>query len=124
MQFLINIIFIVVLLVGGNILVTWAFNMIDKYNSKQVEKIHFNIHYFLGMQSFSMLIGYLERVLLAIILVSEHYQMLAVYVTLKSIVRFPEINKDGGHLTSEKFICGTMINVLFVLFIIWYYRFV
>ncbi len=116
------------LLIGGNIIITAIFKTIDKRNriedkgiSDSRSKIKLNepsiLAYICGVCSYSMFIGYLERLIFLLIVVSHKYELLTPYLALKGLIRFPEINKGDGKITAEKFICGTLINLVLTLFV-------
>lgn len=70
------------------------------------------------INSNSSLIGFSERLLYLIVLVSGEYQLITGVLLVKTIIRFPEINQHNGSnmINAEKYILGTMLNLIAAVF--------
>lgn len=64
--------------------------------------------------NYSSMIGLVERFLYIISIWSGKLEFITIVIALKTIVRFPEINKGSkSEITAEKYILGTLLNLLF-----------
>ncbi len=65
---------------------------------------------------FSAAIGFVERILYFIAFVNYDIQFLGLLLVLKTIIRFPEVKEKQSTHFAEKYIFGTMLNLLFAYF--------
>ncbi len=57
-------------------------------------------------------IGILERLIIFILVVTDHAEAAALVVTAKAILRFPEISGDEPHLNAEYVLIGSLASWL------------
>lgn len=68
--------------------------------------------------NYSSMIGFVERILYIYAIYTAQTQLLALIIAVKTIVRFPEINKQTNNdVSPEKYILGTLLNILFAVWI-------
>lgn len=68
--------------------------------------------------NFSSTIGFIERILYIIAFATRSFELLALVVGVKTLVRFPEINKgEKASLTAEQYILGTLINIVLAIIV-------
>ncbi|MCL2421752.1 MAG: DUF3307 domain-containing protein [Defluviitaleaceae bacterium] len=73
---------------------------------KQIQKDEAQEH-----ENASRWIGYLERIIIYILLLYGQYTAIAFVITAKSIARFPEINDGKKRLQANYYIIGTLLSV-------------
>jgi len=79
----------------------WDFNKADQAKEDESQ----------ASKNASRLIGYLERIIIYLLLLSGQYTAIAFVITAKSIARFPEINDNEKHLQANYYIIGTLLSV-------------
>lgn len=62
---------------------------------------------------FSAAIGFFERILYFVAFVNYDIQFLGLLLILKTIIRFPEVKEQRDTHFAEKYILGTLVNLLF-----------
>lgn len=86
-----------------------------KYSDKLVIKNTIN-----SIVNYSSIIGFVERIIYIIAFASNNFELLGIVIAVKTLVRFPEINKrKNATITPEQYILGTLLNIMFA-FIITY----
>ncbi len=87
-----------------NVIFEGKLSVADKRFLKRVISSVFN---------YSSMIGFVERILYIIAIAISNFELLALVIAVKTIVRFPEINKGNKtEVTSEKYILGTLLNLV------------
>jgi len=81
----------------------WDF---DKASDNSKEEAQAQKH-----ENTSRLIGYLERIIIYILLLSGQYTAIAFVIATKTIARYPEINNEEKHLKASYYIIGTLLSV-------------
>ncbi|MFV0288224.1 MAG: hypothetical protein ACK5HR_02055 [Mycoplasmatales bacterium] len=114
-----NILLIIIITLGGNIFYLTINKIIQIAEGQQETKIFkAKLKNFLGAGAF---IGYFERIIIYVILTIglEALTGLVLLISIKTIIRFPEIKqKELGQeskITAEQFIIGTLCSIIFIL---------
>ena len=101
---LFNIIILLLLTIVGSII----FKMLIFIISKEKTKIFF---------SFSAWIGYFERIIIYTAIISNNLVAVSILISLKGVIRFPEILAKDKDISAEKFLFGTMFSITYTLVI-------
>lgn len=77
----------------------------------------------LSMFNFSSVIGFCERLIYTYCFASGDNSLFAAVIAFKTLMRFPEATKGSdSELTSEKYILGTLINIVVALIFTYFYN--
>lgn len=99
-----NIVLLLLLTIGGSA-VFWLLLLII---SKEKTEVFFN---------YSAWIGFFERMIIYSAFVTNNLIFVSVLITLKGLVRFPEISSKNSKLNAEKFLLGTMFSIIYTFII-------
>ncbi len=111
---LVIIVTILLLTIIASILLNLLFQVIEQNQSSSKLKIDWQA----VTCSYSAWIGYFERILIYCLLATNNVVSIAIIVTLKGFVRYPEINqnvetKSRTKLNAEKFLLGTLFSLVY-----------
>lgn len=88
----------------------------EKITKSELEELH---RAFSSFINYSSMIGFVERILYVYAIIINQVELLALIIAVKTIVRFPEINKQTNNdVSPEKYILGTLLNILFAVWIV------
>lgn len=88
----------------------------EKATKSELQELH---KAFASFINYSSMIGFVERILYVYAILTNQVQLLALIIAVKTIVRFPEINKQTNNdVSPEKYILGTLLNILFAIWIV------
>lgn len=88
----------------------------EKATKSELSELHLAFSSFIN---YSSMIGFVERILYVYAIFTNQIQLLALIIAIKTIVRFPEINKQTNNdVSPEKYILGTLLNILFAVWIV------
>lgn len=83
--------------------------------------------------NYSSIIGFVERCIYIVGIWTINYQLITIVIAVKTIMRFPTINatekgasnkqaSNSNKITAEKYILGTLLNLLFSFVIVWIFK--
>lgn len=124
-----DIFFIILINLSLLIVVKFIFDLIDIVDERNSHNLSFKLNQFIN---YSSIIGVVERFLYIIGFWITNATLITVVIAVKTIMRFTTVNaaskqwsKSTSHskLTAEKYILGTLLNILLAIVIVWLFKY-
>lgn len=123
-----DILFIIIINILLIAVVKLIFDGIEYVSNKR--PISFKLDEFIN---YSSLIGLVERFLYIVGIWIASYQLITIVIAVKTIMRFTTVNAaekevvskksiSNNKVTAEKYILGTLLNLLFAMIIVWIFK--
>lgn len=108
--------------------IKFGFDGIEYITTK--EKPTLNLEAFIN---YSSMIGLVERFLYIVGIWTLSFELVTIVIAVKTIMRFTTVNAaekevaanskvSGNKVTAEKYILGTLLNLLFAMIIVWMFK--